>query len=291
MGAAVVAAIATIMGALITGVISSSNTDKTNATNKEVAEQNLDFQRENLDYQKGLQEQIFDREDTSYQRTVEDMRNAGLNPLTMNGTNASGEAIATTPLNNDYKAESYKDMSAYKDTLVNAFNEMNNAKKAESELKGMDEENRSKKAQADIDEANAKIAEAEAKQKIRGMKLDNETKRLLLNDQARQDLFNEQFGTFNGMSEQERLARFLRMTDENNPALLDKRQYSFDKDGKLILNRTSSGRNYESQKEFARQMKNLMQADILQTGGIKGLMANKLLEMIMNIDNNTTFKF
>lgn len=73
----------------------------TNQLNKQIAEQNLNFQRENLDYQKALQQEIFNREDTSYQRTVEDMRNAGLNPLVMNGTNGTGEAIATTPLHND----------------------------------------------------------------------------------------------------------------------------------------------------------------------------------------------
>lgn len=289
MGAAAIAAIATIMGAIITGFISTNNTEKTNETNKEVANQNLEFQQENLDYQKGLQEQIFDREDTSYQRTVEDMRNAGLNPLSMNGTNASGEAIATTPLNNDYKAESYKDMSAYKDTLVNAFNEMNNAKKAESELKGMEEENRSKKAQADIDEANAKIAEAEAEAKIKGMKLDNETKRLLLNDQARQDLYNEHFGLFNGMPESERMGRFLRMADQNNPVLLDKVHYSF-KDGKLVGSRTSSGRNFQTQEEFSKQMRQIWRADILQTGGIKAFLTNEFLKMLLQGDINADLK-
>ena len=78
----------------------------TNQLNKQIAEQNLTFQRENLDYQKALQKEIFNREDTSYQRTVEDMRNAGLNPLAMNGTNSAGEAIATEPLHNDMQYQS-----------------------------------------------------------------------------------------------------------------------------------------------------------------------------------------
>lgn len=69
-------------------------------TGKTVNDQNLAFQRENLDYQKALQQQIFEREDTSYQRTANDLLKAGLNPLSMQGTNGSGEAIATTPLQN-----------------------------------------------------------------------------------------------------------------------------------------------------------------------------------------------
>lgn len=78
---------------------------ETNETNREIAEQNLQFQRENLDYQKELQQQIFEREDTAYQRTKQDMINAGLNPLSMQSTNGSGEAIATTPLNNNFQAQ------------------------------------------------------------------------------------------------------------------------------------------------------------------------------------------
>lgn len=79
--------------------------NQTNKTNREIAEQNLQFQRENLDYQKELQQQIFEREDTAYQRTKQDMINAGLNPLSMQSTNGSGEAIATTPLNNNFQAQ------------------------------------------------------------------------------------------------------------------------------------------------------------------------------------------
>ena len=73
----------------------------TNQANKDIAEQNLQFQRENLDYQKALQERIFQREDSAYARTVSDMRQAGISPLVMQGTNGAGEAIATQPLHNE----------------------------------------------------------------------------------------------------------------------------------------------------------------------------------------------
>lgn len=74
--------------------------DATNAANKEVAEQNLQFQRDKLEYDKALQQEIFNREDTSYQRTTADMYKAGLNPLSMNGTNGSGSVVSTTAPNN-----------------------------------------------------------------------------------------------------------------------------------------------------------------------------------------------
>lgn len=86
--------------------------ESTNATNREIAEQNLGFQRENLEYQKELQKQIFEREDTAYQRTKADMLAAGLNPLSMQSTNGAGEAIATSPLNNSFQAQQPAPMQA-----------------------------------------------------------------------------------------------------------------------------------------------------------------------------------
>lgn len=79
----------------------------TNAINKQIADENLAFQRENLDYQKALQQQVFEREDTSYQRTVEDMRAAGLSPLSMQSTNGAGEVISTGALHNDYQHQGW----------------------------------------------------------------------------------------------------------------------------------------------------------------------------------------
>lgn len=85
---------------------------ETNAMNYDVAMQNLGFQRELQEYQQALQEQIFDREDTSYQRTAKDMLAAGLNPLAMQGTNGSGEAVALSPLNNSFQAQQPNPMQA-----------------------------------------------------------------------------------------------------------------------------------------------------------------------------------
>lgn len=81
--------------------------EKTNATNKEIAEQNLLFQKQQQEYEEALQERIFEREDTSYQRTVEDMKKAGLNPLSMSGTNGSGGVVGRTTSNNTYQEQAY----------------------------------------------------------------------------------------------------------------------------------------------------------------------------------------
>lgn len=77
----------------------------TNQTNKEIAEKNLAFQREKYNYEQKLQERLFSREDTSYQRTVSDMKAAGLSPLLMSGINPAGSNVLTTTPHNDYQAQ------------------------------------------------------------------------------------------------------------------------------------------------------------------------------------------
>ena len=59
-----------------------------------IANRNAQLQQEVFDFQKAQQEKAYEREDTSYQRTVQDMRAAGLSPLMMSGTDGSGSMIS-----------------------------------------------------------------------------------------------------------------------------------------------------------------------------------------------------
>lgn len=93
--------------------------ESTNETNKAIATENLQYQRELQEYNKALQERIFNREDTAYQRTKKDMLEAGLNPLTMQGINGAGEAIALSPLNNSYNAQMGSPMQAHQNIKAN----------------------------------------------------------------------------------------------------------------------------------------------------------------------------
>ncbi|QCS36920.1 DNA pilot protein [Tortoise microvirus 26] len=58
--------------------------------------QNLGFQRENLDYQKQLQQEMFGREDTAVQRRADDMLKAGLSKTLAAGGGASAGPVVST---------------------------------------------------------------------------------------------------------------------------------------------------------------------------------------------------
>lgn len=66
-----------------------------NQQNK-ISQDNLSLQKENLEYQKALQQQLFEREDTSYERTKQDMLNSGFSPLAMQGLNSAGSTVQTS---------------------------------------------------------------------------------------------------------------------------------------------------------------------------------------------------
>ena len=109
-----------LLGSFINGAMNLGSTIVTNQFNERIANQNLKFQKENLEYQKDLQQQIFEREDTAYQRKVNDLIAAGINPAVAasgSGSNA-GSLVNTQSLHNDmrYQAPQFN-IGAAIDTL------------------------------------------------------------------------------------------------------------------------------------------------------------------------------
>lgn len=74
--------------------------------NKQIADQNLAYQKENLEYQKALQQTIFQREDNAVQRRAKDLQNAGLSKTLAAGQGAgAGAVVSTQAPQNQYRSE------------------------------------------------------------------------------------------------------------------------------------------------------------------------------------------
>lgn len=98
IGAAISGAtnIAGSLGNLIFGAKNSQIQQDTYALNRANIEWQQKQYLENRDYQRALQQTIFDREDTAYQRAVEDATSAGFSPLAALGNTANAGAVVSS---------------------------------------------------------------------------------------------------------------------------------------------------------------------------------------------------
>ena len=90
----------------------SKNVALTNQANMDIANQNIALQRETNAQNEALMREQWAREDNAYQRTAEDMRNAGINVLAMNGTNDAGQVVENTAPQNTAVMEPYQEATS-----------------------------------------------------------------------------------------------------------------------------------------------------------------------------------
>lgn len=83
-------------GSFLGGIGSMIGGFSEKASSERIAEMNLAFQQEQFEYLKALNQLQMEREDSTYQRTVNDMRQAGMSPLAMQSTNSAGSLSAGT---------------------------------------------------------------------------------------------------------------------------------------------------------------------------------------------------
>lgn len=266
---AVASAGGNILSSLTSGLFGYFGNKETNTVNKDIADQNLQFQRDNLDYEKALQKEVFQREDTAYQRTVNDMRLAGLNPLSMNGTNGAGEVIATEPQHNDFQFQNQ--LAGVFDTMNAFMNMKNNTSLSNAQANLIN-------AQADNQRIKNTYEEDLLLKALEGSNLENIGKRFQnernniawLND-INNYAFNRQFGVSDNMPE---FAKMLNMATH---------QGKLKDDWHTAFNRSWSNFgetfNYEIENPTFNNLEN-----VLNNTNLKGaLMENKLGSILLQL--------
>lgn len=138
--------------------ISAIGTAKYNKKALEQGDDNLQMQKEQMEYTKQLNEEIMKREDTAYQRQVNDLRKAGLSPLmTENGGAGSGGVL--TPYETPQNTTDYNALGTNFNTTIEQFQQH---KFQQQEL-----DIRNKDSNANVDKTNAETE---------GILIDNLTK-------------------------------------------------------------------------------------------------------------------
>lgn len=178
------------------------------ASQEKMNTQNLDFQRENLDYQKALQQQIFQREDSAYQRTVSDMRAAGLSPLTMNGTNSSGELVPTQALNAGV-APQKQGLYNHQEEMMNKIGAFTQMAQSISSLNKTAAEIRNINAQTDQVNFNNQFAYDTRQYSLARAEAEAIASRYDTLDKRQKFLYDQHFGLNSGMTKIERYSAIM----------------------------------------------------------------------------------
>jgi len=150
-----------VLGSLISAGLNFAGNYLAHKEEQRQADQNLAFQREKLQYDKELQQQIFAREDTAVQRRAADLEAAGLSKTLAAGSGAGAGAVVHTEA--PQRRASYDKLAAMLDTQQLLLNIMN-LKKANADVQATN-------AQAELIRQQAENAQVDKLGKLQHIKL------------------------------------------------------------------------------------------------------------------------
>lgn len=195
-----------------------------NKTNKSIADENIEFQRDELEYKKALQQQIFQREDTAIQRQVADARSVGISPLAALGQTGAGagEVVNTDAMNNSYEAKPASRAGDFA-TQMQALTELSNAfGNMAQTVQGLSQTSAQTK---NLQLQNAYLAQTMAS-RVNSQRLGEAMASNNLRGQAYEQYYNEAYGITRNMSTNERLMqRLMTFLGSNGMTNRDRSQY------------------------------------------------------------------
>lgn len=106
--AGAVGAMAPAAGSIVNGVLGYKSQQEANNINRNVALYNAYMQNQQFDYQRALQNTIFQREDNAISRQVADLERNGLNKQLISGGAGAGAVVSTSAPSVDYRYQPYQ---------------------------------------------------------------------------------------------------------------------------------------------------------------------------------------
>lgn len=256
-------------------------------SNENIASQNLEFQRENLAWQKAVQEEEWNREDSTYQRTVADARAAGVSPLALQGLNDSGEIVPTEALHNDmhYDQKGLFNRGEEGEAILNAvqssISQMANLASMTSQLYSQNLANEQQRLQ------NQYLAETMTNRldssyyDARSKKYASDISYFNAADSARREHYNANFGFFSGMSDSDKAFQLAAKKLGYIDFLPGNKQSTFyDKNGYVTGNTYYDNVGYNNPASYATMILSAMATDKLME------YASSLLKGKTNITTN-----
>lgn len=120
---------------------------------KKANDANIAAQNANLDYQKAVQQQTWQREDTAWQRAVQDIQKTGMSPLALSGGAGAGQVVSTTATQSQapqIDAGAVANSSANVTAAIQADKQLKlQTKQMENTVKQQEIENKMKQAEFD----------------------------------------------------------------------------------------------------------------------------------------------
>lgn len=201
-------------------------------SNEKINAENVAMQQKNLDYQMALQQEIFNREDTAYSRTAQDMRQVGLNSLSMKGTNGSGSVVPTQAPKKEFEAINSMPL------IISALNELNSLSVGQAQRDNINAQTRNINAQTSSMEFEHNFQKRIRNHREYQYALDTFYKDIDLQDKT----YNHNMKKVTGYSENDFLnvMNMTRLAEGYTPISFDS-DLSLNKNGKWTHTTTSTG--------------------------------------------------
>lgn len=132
---------------ILGGLVNAGSTIAGTVDSIKTNQKNFDLQKENLAYQKDLQNKIFEREDNAVQRRVNDLVKAGLSPTLAAGSSAGvGSVVSTSAPQKRSNLEALTALASVKTLLAQQQRAQTEADIARANLKQIEMDNNYYKA-------------------------------------------------------------------------------------------------------------------------------------------------